>query len=184
MISQKPNWTPLGLTCWLLCGSDSKRMSDVQGGCSSGEQRRQEARQVQATLQAAGRDQMKHLPSWNKAALLKIHTHTLVSGQPKDMTLTRSSTTTWTTNWNFPQLKRQHLAWLQRNRRNPSSSLATVRVESCCRLPFAAKGNPVGTLIWFLAQCDVRKQPVGRMRAEKLQVQHKVNYTNQFNGSH
>lgn len=46
-----------------------------------------EAGQVQATLQAAGRDQMKHLPNWNKAALLKIHTHTLMSGQPTDTLL-------------------------------------------------------------------------------------------------
>lgn len=68
--------------CWLLCGSDSQRMSDVQGGGGGGKHRRREARQVQATLQAAGPDQMKHLPSWNKAALLKIHT--LMSGQPKD----------------------------------------------------------------------------------------------------
>lgn len=81
--------------CWLLCGSDSKRMSDVQGGGWGGEQRRREqrrgqARQVQATLQAAGRDQMKHLPSWSKAALLKIHTHTLVPGQPKDTLLSHA----------------------------------------------------------------------------------------------
>lgn len=122
---------------------------------------------MQATLQAAGGDQMKHLPSWNKATLLKIHTHPLVSGQPRDKTLMRSSSTPALlvdTKVLIYQLKfatRQHWAWLQTNRWNPRYFLAAVRVRSCRRLPLAAKGNPVGTLIWFLAGCDMRKWPVG-----------------------
>lgn len=152
-----------------------------------------EAGQVQATLQAAGRDQMKHLPSWNKAALLKIHTHTLVSGQPTDTLLQptvpklldgRSTRMRTSTHWNLLQLKRQHLVREQTNGRNASSSLAAVRVKSCSRLPFAARGSPVGTLIWFLAGCDMRKRPVSRPRAEVLQVQHKVDIANQFDRSH
>lgn len=46
-----------------ICRSDSKRMSDVQGGWS----RNESGRQVQETLQAAGSDQMNHLLSLNKA---------------------------------------------------------------------------------------------------------------------
>lgn len=46
-----------------ICGSDSKRMSYVQGGWS----RNESAGQVQETLQAAGSDQMNNLLSLNKA---------------------------------------------------------------------------------------------------------------------
>lgn len=164
--------------CWLLCGGDSTENVRCAGWwlrwrAEGAEERRGQAGAGDSPGSWQGSNEtsteLEQSPSSKNT-----YAYTRVWSAKRHFTLGRDSTTpgllvdTKVHIYELEFATTEKAAFgpgVQTNRRNSSSSLAAVRVRSCCRLPLAAKGNPEGTLNWILAECNMTKLPVGGMTA-------------------